>query len=156
MLTTAFTACDKDDDSNPTGLAGTWKKSKIAITKMENKDVNYELTGEMVDDWTLVFNADGTTKFGTFTLHWELIDNNTKLIVKYPLSDVFETKADTTNVSIENNMLIMTEANHQYWNLDEDSEDGDFSFTKFDEKFKTNIKGEKLIDVSSKEFFTRQ
>ncbi|MGZ2371794.1 lipocalin-like domain-containing protein [Ancylomarina sp. YFZ004] len=158
MLTTVFVACDKDDDSNPTGLAGTWEISKIIIDKMDNKDVNFEITNEMLNPLAkqkITFNADGTVKFGFFTAKWELKENDTKLLITYPSLDEYEADSETLKISIQNDTFIISSDDIEYTNSDKDDE-GEFSFTELDEKFKTNIKDQEYIEVSSEEHFSRQ
>ncbi|WP_320017658.1 hypothetical protein [Labilibaculum manganireducens] len=158
MLTTVFVACDKDDDTKPTGLVGTWETSKIVITKMDNKDVNYEITDPILNPNgknKITFNTDGTVKFGFFTAKWELLENNTKLLITYPSLDEFEADSEILRISIQNDTFIITSDDIEYTNSDKDDE-GEFSFTEIDEKFNTNIKDQEYIEVFSEEHFSRQ
>jgi len=158
VFSTTFTSCDKDDDSDQTGLVGTWEISKIIIDKMDNKDLNLEVTSEMLNPKSIqriTFNSDGTIKFGFFNANWELLENNTKLKITFPSLGDFELDSEILDISIQKDLLIITSDDVEYTNADKDP-DGEFSFTKLDETFNTNIKDKSYIEVSSKEYFTRQ
>lgn len=158
LLTIIFVSCHKDDRIKQKGLVGTWEISKIIIDKIDHENVSLEITTEILNPQVkqqVTFNTDGTIIGGALTLRWMLLENDTKLKVSYPTDDIFDEDFKIFEISIVNDTFIISFNNTEYTNSDQD-DDGEFSFSKCDEKFNTRIADESNIEVDSREYYTRQ